>query len=128
MLLEYNRRFFRPLTYSIRILRNKTEDKLKLERGTLKLKRELIKTLIVKWWKANHPHTNGASRGANYGTSVSSSTQLQTEKAEIEPSQHDAVWKSLIKLARAAGKWPAISKNIDISDTHEKVKMLRKRC
>ena len=32
-----------------RLLRNKMEDKMNLERGALKVKRELIKTLIVKW-------------------------------------------------------------------------------
>ena len=109
---------------TLRILRNKTEDKLKLDRGTLKEKRELIKTLTYKWWKVNQADTNGKSSSdttkgsSSAATKTSSSTA--TNSAPSKQASESNEWKQLQSLAKAVGKSVFI-KTLDES-LNEKVK------
>jgi hypothetical protein len=97
---------------TLRLLRNKAEDKLKLDRGSLKVKRDYIKTIIMKWWRANKNATSSSSKP----------TEPEQTSPEIEKE-----WKLLVKVAKAAGKWPAISKHLNNDSYSSKVKSLRKR-
>ena len=90
-----------------RILRNKTEDKLKLERGDLNPKREYIKKLIYKWWKANGFSTNSEDskdKGKDKGK----------ERVEGEKSRKD-IEKSHRQSAADVASIPAKKVRVDES-------------
>lgn len=111
-----------------RILRNKVEDKMSIERGGLKIKRDYIKTLIFKWWKVNHPEsaiTSGPLPAIKAGGSASSSSSV--DKVKTEPTEDDKEWKALIRIAKAGDKWPLLGKGLGALDIKEKKTELRKR-
>ena len=134
-----------------RILRNKVEDKMNIERGGLKVKRDYIKTLIYKWWKVNHPESTitgaplsaikaaatasavsssgSSSSSANKGDKgkVVSSTSTASATAPPEVTEEEKEWKALIRVAKAGDKWPLLGKGLKEVDIKEKITELRKR-
>jgi len=134
-----------------RILRNKVEDKMNLERGSLKVKRDYIKTLIFKWWKVNHPEStirtgslsatkatatttssvtssgNSNNNNNNNNNNASTDKVSKTKNGTGEQSDEDKEYKALIRIAKAGDKWPLLGKGISELGLKEKKSELRKR-
>jgi hypothetical protein len=85
-----------------RLLREKAEEKLQLNKNSLKTRRPEIKDMIEVWWKKN----------------------MLTEDVDEELN----VLKRLVRYAKAVGKGPMFFKGLsDIESNAEKAGFIRKR-
>ena len=92
-----------------RLLREKAEERLKLDKDALKFKREDIKNIIAEWWNANVV------------------SKPPVVKKEI-PSSTDRILQALTRLAKAVGKGPVFFKKIADESTGAKIRHIRQRC
>jgi hypothetical protein len=92
-----------------RLLREKAEERLKLDKDALKYKREDIKKIIAEWWNANM---------------VSKPPVVKKET----PFSTDATLQALTRLAKALGKGPVFFKKIADESTGAKIRHIRQRC
>jgi hypothetical protein len=90
-----------------RLLRSKAEERLRLEKDSLKSKRNSIKKFIEIWWNSNMKTTE--------------------TKSETVLSAEDITLQSLNKLAKAIGKGAQFFKQISEKPLAEKIKILRKK-
>jgi hypothetical protein len=121
------------------------EDKMNLERGSLKVKRDYIKTLIFKWWKVNHPESTirtgslsatkatttttssvTSSGNSNNNNNATTDKVNKTTNGTGEKPEEDKEYKALIRIAKAGDKWPLLGKGLG-SELKEKKSELRKR-
>lgn len=114
---------------TLRILRNKTEEKMKLQKGILKVKRDMIKSLTYKWWKVNQTNSNNTATepavNKSTKTSENSNSSASADIKTSKPSSEE--WKQLEALAKAVGKSIFI-KTIDKQlSEKEKSNKLRKK-
>ena len=114
---------------TLRILRNKTEEKMKLQKGILKEKREMIKSLTYKWWKVNQTNSNNTATEAAKPTATtsdntkSSSSTLDSKTVKTTSEE----WKQLASLAKAVGKSVFIKTMDEHLNEKEKSIKLRKK-
>ena len=114
---------------TLRILRNKTEEKMKLQKGILKEKREMIKSLTYKWWKVNQTNSNNTATEAVQPTATisdntkSSSSTLDSKNVKTTSEE----WKQLASLAKAVGKSVFIKTMDEHLNEKEKSIKLRKK-
>ena len=91
-----------------KILRNKAEERLKLESGTLKPKRAFIKELIFQWWDVN-------MKG-----------EQKPEKGNGNMSKDDLILTKLNKLAKVSGHLQLLRGLADL-ESSDKISKLRSR-
>jgi hypothetical protein len=83
-----------------RLLREKAEQRLKLEKGVLKAKREDIKRLIIRWWYEN---------------------------VEVNMDENTRILNEYIKIAKASGSALVVFKGLADMAPEEKISIIRTR-
>ena len=94
-----------------RLLREKAEQRMKLEPGQLITRKADIMDVIVSWWMENNPSTVEPRAASNNGPSDATALTLQR----------------LSKYAAAVGKGPRFFKDLSQDSDIEKAKDIRKR-
>ena len=94
-----------------RLLREKAEQRMKLEPGQLIAKKADIMDVIVSWWMENNPQTVEPKAASNNASSDPAALTLQR----------------LSKYAAAVGKGPRFFKDLSQDSDIEKAKDIRKR-
>lgn len=114
---------------TLRILRNKTEEKMKLQKGILKEKREMIKSLTYKWWKVNQTNSNNTATESAKPTTTTSdnikSSSSTSDSKTVKTTSEE--WKQLATLAKAVGKGIFIKTMDEHLSEKEKSLKLRKK-
>ena len=102
---------------------------MKLQKGILKEKREMIKSLTYKWWKVNQTNSNNTATEAVKPTATtsdntkSSSSTLDSKTVKTTSEE----WKQLASLAKAVGKSVFIKTMDEHLNEKEKSIKLRKK-
>ena len=106
-----------------KVLREKTEDKMKLERGTLEAFKPRIKKLIIKWWKES-----GKEQVSN-STKVKEEMPDKVTPAVVPPSEEEVrMWKAFKAFAKASGKGAELLAGLnEIKVAGDRIAALRKR-
>ncbi len=110
-----------------KVLREKTEDKMKLDRGTLDAFKPRIKKLIIKWWKET-----GRDQVGNNGTSsskIKAESRDTVAPAIVPPSEEEVrTWKAFKAFSKASGKGAELLMGLnEIKVAGDRIAALRKR-
>lgn len=111
-----------------KMLREKTEDKMKLERGTLDAFKPRIKKLIIKWWKETGKEQvgNGSTSSA---ANVKEESPGKAAPEVVKPSEEEVkTWKAFKAFAKASGKSAGLLAGLnEIKVAGERIAALKKR-
>ena len=113
---------------TIRLLREKAEERLKMTKDELKPKRQLIKKLVIQWWTQKQKEAISVNVPSSSSSSSASIASTAAKSSSIGTKSPDEIClQQLNRLAKAVGMMQTVNKMYADFNITDKIAGIRKR-